>query len=212
MSNFHEIRFPVSVSFASSGGPERRTEIINLVSGAEERNSPWQHARRRYDAGLGIRSLDNLHDVLAFFEARRGQLYGFRWKDFTDYTSALPSASPTPSDQNLGVGDGVTSTFPLQKIYEEGPFSYVRPITKPVQGSVLVALDGALQQEGVDYSVDYTLGTLSFLNGAPASGTQITAGFEFDVPVRFDTAFLNITLEAFNAGAVPSIPIIEVRI
>ncbi len=212
MSNFHETRFPVSVSFASSGGPERRTEIVSLASGAEERNSPWQHARRRYDAGLGVQSMDDLQAVIAFFEARRGQLYGFRWKDITDFSTAITSALPKAEDQQIGVGDGTTSIFALSKTYENGPYAYLRPITKPVQGSLLVAIDGVLQQEGVDYTADFALGIVTFVGGAPVSGALITAGFEFDVPVRFDTSFLNVTLEAFNAGAVPSIPIIEVRV
>jgi len=211
VSNFHEIRFPASVSFASSGGPERRTEIVTLASGAEERNTPWTHARRRYDAGLGIRSLDDLHAVLAFFEARRGQLYGFRWKDFTDYRSGAPSAPISMTDQTIGTGDGAQNVFALCKTYETGPYAYQRPVTKPVQGTVLVAVDGVAQQEGVDFSVDTALGTVSFLATPPASGADITAGFAFDVPVRFDTPFLSITLDGFNAGAVPAIPIIEVR-
>ncbi len=212
MSAFHEIRFPASVAFASSGGPERHTEIVTLASGAEERNSPWQHARRRYDAGLGIKTIDDLYAVLAFYEARRGQLYGFRWKDFMDFTSALPSQAPTLIDQLLGSGDGTTSIFPLIKIYENGPYSYTRLITKPVQNSVLLAIDGVPQQEGTDFTVNYTLGTVMFIQAPPSLGVQITAGFKFDVPVRFDTPSLNITLEAFNAGAIPSIPVIEVRI
>jgi len=212
MSNFHDIRFPLSVSFASSGGPERRTEIVNLVSGAEERNTPWQHARRRYDAGLGVRSLDDLHDVIAFFEARRGQLYGFRWKDFSDHSSGLPLAAPTLSDQSLGTGDGTSMQFAITKTYEAGTYAYIRPITKPVQGTVLLAVGGVLQQEGVDYAVDYTTGMVTFLKAAPVNGVQMTIGYEFDVPVRFDTPFLNITLDAFQAGAVPSIPIVEVRV
>ncbi len=212
MSNFHEIQFPASVSFASTGGPQRRTEIVSLASGAEERNSPWEHAKRRYDAGLGIRSMDDLHAVLAFFEARRGQLYGFRWKDFTDFTSALPTATPNAQDQNIGVGDGVTNIYALSKTYEQGVHSYTRPITKPRENSVLLALNGTLQQEGVDYTVDHAQGSISFIGAAPPNGALITAGFEFDVPVRFDTSFLNITLEAFNAGALPSIPIVEVQV
>ena len=100
--NFHEVRFPAALSVGSSGGPERRTEIVTLSNGFEERNSPWAHSRRRYDAGLGVRSLDDLAEVVAFFEARHGQLHGFRWKDWTDFKSCLPSATPRPLDQALG--------------------------------------------------------------------------------------------------------------
>ena len=50
---FHEARFPTNQSFGSVGGPERRTEIVTLANGFEERNTPWAHSRRRYDAGSG---------------------------------------------------------------------------------------------------------------------------------------------------------------
>ncbi|MEO8245019.1 MAG: DUF2460 domain-containing protein, partial [bacterium] len=89
--NFHEIRFPTSLSFGSTGGPERRTDIVTLVNGYEHRNTAWAHSRRHYDAGVGIRTMDDVEAMIGFFEARRGQLYGFRWKDWTDYKSCPPS-------------------------------------------------------------------------------------------------------------------------
>lgn len=83
--SFHEVRFPASLSFGSVGGPERRTDIVTLANGFEERNTPWAHSRRRYDAGLGMRSLDDIETLISFFEARQGQIYGFRWKDWSDF-------------------------------------------------------------------------------------------------------------------------------
>ena len=97
--SFHEARFPAALSVGSSGGPERRTEIVALSNGFEERNAPWAQSRRRYDAGLGVRSLDDLAEVVAFFEARHGQLHAFRWKDWTDFKSCLPSAQPGATDE-----------------------------------------------------------------------------------------------------------------
>ena len=82
--SFHDVRFPTSVSFGALGGPRRRTDIVTLSNGFEERNTPWAHARRRYDAGLGMRSLADIEAVIAFFAARQGQLFGFRWRDWTD--------------------------------------------------------------------------------------------------------------------------------
>lgn len=117
---FHEIRFPANLSFGSVGGPERRTEIVTLANGFEERNTPWLHSRRRYDAGVGLRSLNDVEALIAFFEARAGQLHGFRWKDWSDYKSCVPSASPGSDDQVIGVGDGVTTVFQLQKTYVSG--------------------------------------------------------------------------------------------
>ena len=111
--SFHEIRFPTAISRGATGGPERRTDIVALGSGHEERNSRWADSRRSYNAGYGIKTLDDLHAVIAFFEERRGRLYGFRWKDHADYRSGPPSATPMALDQQIGIGDGQTATFQL---------------------------------------------------------------------------------------------------
>ena len=208
--NFHEVRFPASISFGSMGGIERRTEIVELVSGHEERNTPWAHSRRRYDAGLGVRSLDDLDSVLAFFEARRGRLYGFRWKDWLDHKSCAPSAEPGPGDQLLGTGDGSLIRWGLVKGYGDAGGSYVRPVAKPVPGTVRVAVGGVELAPG-DFIVDPLKGEVE-LGVAPAVGAAVTAGFEFDVPARFDTDVIEVNLAAFEAGEIPSVPIIEVRV
>ena len=209
--NFHEVRFPAAISFGSSGGVERRTEIVRLVNGSEERNTPWEQSRRRYDAGLGTRTLDDLDAVLAFFEARRGMLYGFRWKDWMDHKSCRPSEAPGHADQQIGTGDGARATFQLVKHYAPGLHGYGRRIAKPVAGTVEIAVDGGALTEGPDFSVDTSTGKV-VLAAPPAAGADITAGFEFDVPVRFDTDVVEVNLAAFEAGEVPSIPIVEVRV
>ena len=206
--NFHETRFSPAISFGSSGGVERRTEIVELVNGFEERNSPWAQSRRRYDAGLGVRTLDDLAEVLEFFEARHGRLYGFRWKDWLDHKSCAPSGTPAPSDQSL-TGSG--TDWQLVKSYQNGGAGYGRVITKPVAGTVRVAVDGAEQTEGADFTVDHTTGGVTFTT-APAGGSIITAGFEYDVPVRFDTDSIEVNLAAFEAGEIPTVPIVEVRV
>jgi uncharacterized protein (TIGR02217 family) len=209
--NFHEVRFPAALSAGSSGGPERRTEIVTLSNGFEERNSPWAHSRRRYDAGLGVRSLDDLAEVVAFFEARHGQLYGFRWKDWTDFRSCAPSGQPSAADQAIGPGDGARTAFQLRKTYASGGASYARPIAKPVEGSVLVAVNGTPRVYGTHFSVDHETGLVSFVT-APAAGAAVTAGYDFDVPVRFDTDRISASLAGFAAGEIPSIPVVEVRV
>lgn len=208
---FHEIRFPASLSFGSVGGPERRTEIVTLSNGFEERNTPWAHSRRRYDAGLGLRSLDDVELLIAFFEARQGELYGFRWKDWGDYKSSLPSAEVTAFDQLLGIGDEVRTVYPLTKRYASGETTYLRPIRKPVQGTVLIAVSGDPVQESIDWTVDLTSGEITFA-APPPIGAEVRAGFEFDVPVRFDTDRIQTSVASFRAGDVPSVPVIEVRI
>ena len=209
--NFHEVRFPAPLSAGSRGGPERRTEIVTLRNGAEERNTPWRHSRRRYDAGLGIRSLDDLAEVVAFFEARQGQLLGFRWKDWADFKSCAPSAQPGPLDQRIGTGDGVVRVFALTKTYASGEHAYDRPIAKPVAGSVAVAVAGNVLAPGADYSVDAATGVVT-LASPPAAGAFVTAGFEFDVPVRFDTDRIEVSVSGLVAGEIPAIPVIEVRV
>ncbi len=209
--NFHEVRFPASLSFGSLGGPERRTEIVTLANGFEERNTPWAHSRRRYDAGVGMRSLDDVETMIAFFEARQGQLYGFRWKDWSDYRSCKASGTVSFEDQVIGTGDGVTTQFPLVKTYSSGAQAYARPVKKPVLGSVLVGFDGIALQQGIDWDIALETGVVTF-EEAPDVGVEITAGFEFDVPVRFDTDVILTSVASFQAGDIPSVPVIEVRV
>lgn len=209
--SFHDIRFPANLSFGSLGGPERRTEVVTLANGFEERNSPWAQSRRRYDAGAGLRSLDDIDALVAFFEARHGRLHAFRWKDWSDYKSCRPSEAPSAVDQEIGRGDGVTVVFQLIKTYLSGAESYVRPIVKPVVDSVRIAIASDPKLEGVEYNVDHATGLVTFVT-PPDIGAQVTAGYEFDVPVRFDTDALLTSVASFQAGEVPSVPVVEVRI
>jgi len=207
---FHEVRFPANLSLGSVGGPERRTEIVTLANGFEERNTPWAQSRRRYDAGLGMRSLDDLETLIAFFEARQGQMHAFRWKDWTDHKSCPASRAVSALDQSVGVGDGVTSVFQLAKTYRSDVHTYVRPIVKPVPGTVRVALQGTPLVETVGFTVDALTGKVTIAD-PPDVGVQVTAGYEFDVPVRFDTDRLSLSMASFQAGDVPSVPVVEIR-
>ena len=208
---FHEVRFPANLSFGSVGGPERRTEIVTLANGFEERNTPWKHARRRYDAGVSMRSLDDVEELIAFFEARQGQLFGFRWKDWSDYKSCLASHDIAFTDQVIGVGDGVTADFQICKCYVSGDQTYSRPITKPVLGTVRVGVQNDPLVETIHYTVNYETGIITFQE-IPDIGADIQAGYEFDVPVRFDTDRIQTSVASFHAGDVPNVPIVEVRI
>lgn len=210
MTSFHEILFPLDITLKSAGGPERRTEIVAFGSGREQRNARWAHSRRRYDAGYGVKTLTALQEVVAFFEERRGQLYGFRWRDRLDHSSAIDT--PTPLDQMLGAGDGAQAQFQLTKTYGSSYAPYARPIEKPVPGSVRVAVAGVEATVNTDFTCDPTTGLVTFLPGhIPASGAAVTAGFLFDVPVRFDTDYLEVDLSAFAAGAIPKIPLVEIK-
>ena len=205
---FHEVRFPDNISRSARGGPKRSTQVVELASGDEERNASWANSRRVYDVAYGIRKSDDLAAVVAFFEARNGKLYGFRFKDWADYKSCLPSQISAPTDQAVGTGDGATVDFQLVKSYASGGVSWVRKITKPVTGTVRIAVGGIEAESG--WSVDSTTGIVTF-DAAPGADAAITAGFQFDVPVRFDTDELSVTLDIERLGSIESIPLIEVR-
>jgi uncharacterized protein (TIGR02217 family) len=202
---FHEVSLPARLAFGSTGGVERRTEVVTLASGHERRSTPWASGRRRYLIGSGLRSLDDMAALTAFFEARQGRLYGFRFRDFADFKSCAPGTEPGPGDQVIGTGDGETVQFPLAKAYG----GTMRRIAKPVEGSVRVAVGGFEVLEG--WSVDVTRGEVAF-ETAPAEGAEITAGFRFDTPVRFDADRLEITLESFGSGRMVAMPLIEIRV
>jgi uncharacterized protein (TIGR02217 family) len=210
MTAFHEVRFPIEISMNSRGGPERLTDIVVTGAGREQRNTRWLHSRRRYEAGYGVKSPAAIALVLAFFEERRGRLYGFRWRDRADYKSCPPGLAPAATDQALGLGDGVTRGFQLAKTYGAAFAPYSREIFKPVADSVRVAVNGVEKSAGVDFTVDNTTGIVRF-STAPASGAVLAAGFLFDTPVRFDTDVLEIDYAGLDTGQIPKIPLLEIR-
>lgn len=207
---FHEVRLPARLAFGSTGGVERRTEVVTLGSGFERRSTPWAHGRRRYLIGANLRSLDDMAALTAFFEARQGRLYGFRFRDFADFKSCAPSEAITPLDQSIGVGDGVRTRFELGKRYGSDDAAPDRRIHKPVDGTVTVAINGVLA-DAATFEVELTTGAVTFAS-PPATGAAVTAGFEFDVPVRFDADRIDVTLESFAAGRMAAVPLIEVRV
>lgn len=211
---FLDVRFPAGIAAGVVGGPERRVDIVALSSGDEERNARWVHSRRSWDAGVGVKSVDDLAQVVALFEQAGGPLHSFRFRDWSDFKSgAVPSAKITAQDQVVGTGNGSQTAFQLVKRYG-GLAPYDRPITKPVPGSVVVSVNGAAVASG--WSVDHLSGLVTFLS-PPANGAIIRAGFAFDVPVRFDTQRLAVSMAFFSedegrgVGSVPDIPLIEVR-
>ncbi len=211
---FLDKRFPPNVAAGVTGGPATRVDIVTLSSGHEERNARWKHFRRSYDAGLGIEDSDTLGEVLDFFKETGGPLHSFRFKDWSDFSSARPiKEGPRHTDQTLGTGDGSQTEFQLVKLYG-GLAPYTRPITKPMPGTVIIGLDGVNQTTG--WSVDHLTGLVTF-TAPPAPGAEITAGFLFDVPVRFDTQEIQVEMTFFSntkgdgLGHAPDIPLIEVR-
>ncbi len=160
---------------------------------------------------MGLRSLDDVALLIAFFEARQGQLIGFRWKDWADFQSCMPSVAVDADDQLIAVGDEQSTQFQLIKTYRSGEAQYARPIEKPVAGSVQVSVGGVLVRDGGDYTVNTATGLLTFAD-PPDAGAEIRAGFEFDVPVRFDTDAIMTSMSNFQAGEVPDVPVVEIRL
>ena len=210
-TGFHEVRFPLRLALGTSGGPVRRTDIVSLSNGRENRNRRWRDARRHYDAGSGVKSIGDLYAVLEFFEARAGQLYGFRFRDPLDFKSCAPGGAVMGHDQMIGTGDGVTAVFQLVKVYGDAGGVTVREIPKPVAGTVVISV-GGVSVAPADFTLDVAAGRVAFLSSKiPAIGAVVKAGFEFDVPVRFDTDRIDVDLGQFQAGRIPSIPLVEIK-
>ncbi len=200
MSFFHNIRFPEDIAYGSSGGPEYSTDVIITNSGYEQRNINWQDARSVYNVAHGVKTKEQLDRLLAFFRARKGRAYTFRFKDWADFSATF---------QQIGVGNGIITTFQLVKTYTSGDITETRLITKPVDNSVDIYVNNLLQSGGI--SVDYTNGLVTFTT-PPASGAVIKADFEFDVPVRFDTDRLSASLDSYGIHSWREIPLVEVRV
>jgi uncharacterized protein (TIGR02217 family) len=208
MSGFHDISFPLRLARGAVGGPERRTDVIDLADGREARNTAYYGSRRRWEVGSAVRSLDDLSEIIAFFEARRGRLFGFRFRDPADHKSSKPSQTPTPEDQLIGTGDGQERTFQLSKTYSDHAGSFTRVITRPVEGSVRVSISGQ-ESPSDSFIVDTQTGLIT-LATAPPDGAIVRAGFVFDTPARFDTDRLDVSIDAFEAGRIVSIGLVEV--
>jgi uncharacterized protein (TIGR02217 family) len=200
-------RFPEDVGRGARGGPGYRTEVAEFEGGGERRNGAWLLPRHRYNVAYGVKTTDNLETVLALFHVARGRLRAFRFKDWGDYRSGSALATPSANDQTLGTGDDAETDFQLIKRYTAGAEELLRPITRPVAGSVLVALDGAPQGSG--WSVDVETGLVTF-DTAPTAGILVSAGFAFDVLVRFEADELPLELECYRVGSV-EVGLVEVR-
>lgn len=284
MPGFLDIRFPTTISYGSQGGPEYSTAIAGTASGYENRQINWAMARHKYNAVYGTRTQEELESVIALFHVVRGKGYSFAFKDWADYKSCGVMGTPTAADQNIGTGNGVLTAFQLVKNYIYGSLSFARNITKPVVGTVLIAIQAIADTRWtlgtnngiVTFSADITksinaitqaaqgkitftaahtlsVGSTFHVSGVsgmtqintkrvtvlaldsstqvttnlntsaysaytsggtihtiPQASEAVTAGYEFDVPVRFDTDHLDISLESWMIGSA-NIPLIEDR-
>jgi uncharacterized protein (TIGR02217 family) len=200
---FADVRFPIALGREAMVAPEFSTAIVTTANGVEQRNADWADARLRFDAGPGVRSEAELQELIVFFRARRGAAVAFRLEDPLDHSSSGMTGTPEPTDQLIGEGNGARTDFALVKDYG----GQVRRITRPVSGSVRVAVGGEEQTSGWLLGAK---GIVSFVE-PPAEAAPVTAGFRFDVPVRFAEDRLEVSSATFLAGEAPSVPLIEVR-
>ena len=197
---FIDVRFPTDIAYGSAGGPEYSTDVVVMQSGYEQRNSNWSQARARYNVAHGIKTQAQLDVLIAFFRARKGRADSFRFKDWTDYKV---------TSQVLGTGNGSNKAFQLIRSYSSGSSAEQRIISKPIASTVNLYFNGTLQAGG-NYSLNSSTGIATFTT-APSSGVAVTADFEFDVPVRFDTDRLSASLDEYGVHSWHDIPLIEVR-
>lgn len=190
---FDDVRLPENLERGSSGGPEFRTTIIELSGGSESRNRDWSYERGRWNVSYGVQSKADYQVLTNFFRARMGRLRGFRFKDWTDYEA---------TEEHIGTGDGSTTTFQLSKAYG----TYVRRITRPVLGTVEVTVDGV----PTSASVNHSTGVVT-ISPAPAGDAVVRASFQFDVPVRFESDRMEVSLIWEGAGSVPDLNVVELR-
>lgn len=200
MPSFHEVQFPPKIAYGATGGPQFNTSVSTTFSGFEQRNINWLKARGRWDISTGLKSQGDMDILQAFFRARFGKGYGFRFKDWADYQATA---------QNLGTGNGTRTVFQLTKLYVSGAYTYSREIKKPVNGTAKIYLNSILQVSG--YTLDLTTGIVTFAS-APATGIVVSADFEFDVPVRFDTDQIDVRADGPSFYTWDSVPIVEIRV
>ncbi|MEE9432792.1 MAG: DUF2460 domain-containing protein [Sphingorhabdus sp.] len=203
---FDDVVFPLEIGRQASALAQFSTNIVATLSGHESRNSDWADARQSYDVSPGIRSESEVGILLDFFRARHGSAKGFRFRDPFEHSSSAMTGTPGTGDQEIGVGDGVQTEFALIKQYGAGDERQMRRITRPVTDSAVIAIDG-IPASG------WTLGEQGIIifETAPEEGALVTAGFLFDVPVRFAEDLIEINRATFLAGEIPSVALIEVR-
>ena len=198
--SFHEVQFPPDIAYGATGGPAYATAVVEAGGGFEKRNVNWASARGKWNVASGLKNRSQLSALIAFFRARKGKAYGFRFKDWTDYQATA---------ETIGTGDGAATAFQLVKAYTSGGVTETREINKPVAGSVKVYKDAVEQLSG--WTLDPTTGIVTF-GVAPATDVVITADFEFDVPCRFDTDAMAVNLQFYNLGDWGDIPVVELRL
>jgi len=199
MADFYEIQFPTDISYGSEGGPEFLTEVVEFAGGTESRNQVWERSRWRFNAAYGVKTLEQMGSLIAFFMNCKGRAIGFRFKNHDDYEAI---------DCEIGVGNGSEQHFQLVKTYTFGGYSFDREISKPVSGTVHIFDNDVEQVSG--WTVDTTTGLITF-STPPTLGHHITASFEFDIPMRFDTDHIPVNFTTYQLRAA-QVPLVELKL
>lgn len=173
MPDFHDVRLPEIFEQGAQGGPTYSTSVSKTLGGREKRIANWSQPQHRWNVASPVRDEAAFHTLLAFFHARMGRGYGFRFKDWADYEAV---AQPLVA---------VTGGYQLAKTYTSGAFTLVRKITRPVTGTVTFTGGGTL---------NYSTGLITGSSGGAWTG-------EFDIPVRFESDEFNLTLDQVDIGA-----------
>lgn len=200
MTGFHDVRFPDDISWGATGGPRYSTTVVMSDSGHEQRNINWAEARMKWNVSHGIKSDEQVKALIEFFRARKGKAYGFRFKDWSDYVA---------ESQPIAKISGETNQYQLRKQYTDAGRTEVRFITKPVQGTLTLYDGSTLLTRPDDYSINWNTGVITTV--ADPGPTTLTATFEFDVPVRFDTDEMDLSLDFYNAANWNNITVVELR-
>lgn len=205
-------RFPLFLSYGSSGGPGFATEVAEAAGGWTQRNGLWSRPLWRWDAGSALKSAEDLQVLRRFHRLRHGRLYGFRMRDPLDFSTArwvgqhLPP--PTPVDQPLVSLGGDPETFQCVLRHAADGYETDERITRPRAEDFLCALDGAAV-DPEDYALDDTTGRVVF--AAPVGGAVATWGGTYDRPAAFLSDWLPISIDGFASGSAPEIGIEELR-
>lgn len=202
INNFLEKRFPIDISYGSSGGPEYYTDVLSTTNGCEIRSSKIYTPKMKFNISTGIKNRQQMNDIIHFFRCCKGRKMGFRYKDWGDFYG-----------QNEKVKVIDQHTIQLIKTYNlDHDIIEERIITKPVQNTVIIQINNQVIPT-TQLNINYITGRITLLNQIiNDSNSKITADFEFDVPVRFDTDYLPVTRENYNFYSLPNIELVEVKV
>lgn len=208
--SFHDTQFPSTIVYGPSGGSRFKTRIVQNPGGYEQRNIDWVNPLGKWSVAHEMMTQSELDTIVAFFHARYGRAHTFRFKAWEDYKARMDDSESLPTIHTVTSSPNLPDTQ-LIKNYTSGGYTYVRNITLPVSGTVVLYADGAEIGDS-NYSVDYTTGIVDWEAAyAPGVGVVITADYQFDVLARFDTDEIESSIDYYDRSSWTGIQVVEVR-